>query len=736
MSEIRNLTRNGETFYPLTHVDGVIGRNGVPLGEVNDIFDVSEYNASGDPLVYQQYDTLALALEAVPQERRKGGMTIRYIESVSGEYVQYRYMSTSIANTDFVNTSNWQGVDSDPTAGSRSLVESGGVYNNDFDSKKLIDENLKILLPDIVKTNNIFNYKSDNNISGKYINLSTGELVDSSNGKVSYLIAIKADIDYRVPFSYIIYGNQATKWIWTYNEDGTPKQRYALTNVQEHSIIGSSDYYFGTLRVTTPTYIRISYVGSIMMVLENYSGIVSEFVPFGFLTAKLNSRIGIDALDALTERVTATEESITEYESDIISLKERVGSVESQNSHVIQNYTLSNNLWNPAEAEVGKSIKVGDGTLENNSYNTTSGLIQVKANKTYQFLSSISIYGTSNSKYLWTYNSDGTPKKRLTLPNSSIVDTVSGSYYRIKHTFSDDSLIRITERKNTGNWFLEVEPDAEWPTEIPAYDAVTGTLNSGITIPQLDPIQQQISLMTPRLYGKKIIWLGDSITAAETDESGLKGWSGRIARDYNGTYVNRAQSGSVITKGLVNGSGNPIASILTRLEGVISDQLTCDYLILSGGHNDADWIGSINNPESLPAKLGTYEEYTNFTGTYNEQTFCGALESLIFKAATAYKGKKIGYILVHRDTRTDEFLRRRLQYHELIKKILKKWGIPCVDLWIESYLNPAASMGQYDSSLDYDGNRQAGSYFVDGQHLTSAGYDMLTPIVVRFLESL
>ena len=127
MSEIRNLTRNGETFYPLTHVDGVIGRNGVPLGEVNGIFDVSEYNASGDPLINAQYDTLALALEAVPQDRRKGGMTIRYIDSVSEEYVQYRYLSTSTSSTDFVDTSNWQGIDEEPIAGSSNLVESGGA---------------------------------------------------------------------------------------------------------------------------------------------------------------------------------------------------------------------------------------------------------------------------------------------------------------------------------------------------------------------------------------------------------------------------------------------------------------------------------------------------------------------------------------------------------------------------------------------------------------------------------
>ena len=145
MSEIRNLTRNGETFYPLTHVDGVIGRNGVPLGEVNGIFDISEYNASGDPIVYPQYDTLALALGSVPQERRKGGMTIRYIDSVSGEYVQYRYLSTSIANMDFINTTNWQGVDSEPIAGSRNLVESNALTPIIKEEKYLYKDNTVIL---------------------------------------------------------------------------------------------------------------------------------------------------------------------------------------------------------------------------------------------------------------------------------------------------------------------------------------------------------------------------------------------------------------------------------------------------------------------------------------------------------------------------------------------------------------------------------------------------------------
>ena len=39
-----------------------------------------------------------------------------------------RYMNSSIANTDFINTANWQGVDDEPVARSNNLVESRGVY--------------------------------------------------------------------------------------------------------------------------------------------------------------------------------------------------------------------------------------------------------------------------------------------------------------------------------------------------------------------------------------------------------------------------------------------------------------------------------------------------------------------------------------------------------------------------------------------------------------------------------
>jgi len=124
MSEIRRLTRNGETFYPLTHIDGVIDRDGNQI-EINDIFDISEYNASGDPLTPAEYSTLSLALAAIPLAKQKGGMSIRYIESSGHTYQQYR-LSSSTFNT---TTGNWisENIDNVPTASSDNLVKSGGV---------------------------------------------------------------------------------------------------------------------------------------------------------------------------------------------------------------------------------------------------------------------------------------------------------------------------------------------------------------------------------------------------------------------------------------------------------------------------------------------------------------------------------------------------------------------------------------------------------------------------------
>lgn len=61
----------------------------------------------------------------IPSAKRKGGMSIKFILSSDNIYGQYRLMTEEFST----NVEDWQGVDNVPTANSKNLVTSGGVYD-------------------------------------------------------------------------------------------------------------------------------------------------------------------------------------------------------------------------------------------------------------------------------------------------------------------------------------------------------------------------------------------------------------------------------------------------------------------------------------------------------------------------------------------------------------------------------------------------------------------------------
>lgn len=97
------------------------------------VFDITAYNNN------TKYADLKAALGTngtnVPQYLRMGGMSVKFVQSSDNKYVQYRLMS----DTWSITPSDWQGVDDEPTSGSKNLVTSGGVaeyiadnvFNND-----------------------------------------------------------------------------------------------------------------------------------------------------------------------------------------------------------------------------------------------------------------------------------------------------------------------------------------------------------------------------------------------------------------------------------------------------------------------------------------------------------------------------------------------------------------------------------------------------------------------------
>ena len=104
-------------------------------GVFDGVFDISAYNlTNGQPT---KYADLAAALGTnganVPDSYRRGGMTVKYVQSSDNKYVQYRCM----AQTFTTDVTQWQGVDITPTPESRNLAESGGVYKLTY--KELFD---------------------------------------------------------------------------------------------------------------------------------------------------------------------------------------------------------------------------------------------------------------------------------------------------------------------------------------------------------------------------------------------------------------------------------------------------------------------------------------------------------------------------------------------------------------------------------------------------------------------
>ena len=92
------------------------------------VFDISAYNLTdGQPT---KYADLAAALGTngvnVPESYRRGGMTVKYVQSSDNKYVQARCMAQSFTT----DVTQWQGIDDTPTAGSNNLVKSGGVEKN------------------------------------------------------------------------------------------------------------------------------------------------------------------------------------------------------------------------------------------------------------------------------------------------------------------------------------------------------------------------------------------------------------------------------------------------------------------------------------------------------------------------------------------------------------------------------------------------------------------------------
>ena len=130
LSRYNERTGQTEIFYPATTTDAIAHPTKQKsltdvIGDIemnSGAYDISAAHSSAT------YADLAAALGTnganVPESYRRGGMTVKYVQTSDNKYVQYRLMADEWSTSE----EDWQGVDKEPTAASKNLVESGGTY--------------------------------------------------------------------------------------------------------------------------------------------------------------------------------------------------------------------------------------------------------------------------------------------------------------------------------------------------------------------------------------------------------------------------------------------------------------------------------------------------------------------------------------------------------------------------------------------------------------------------------
>lgn len=380
----------------------------------------------------------------------------------------------------------------------------------------------------------------------------------------------------------------------------------------------------------------------------------------------------------------------------------------------------SENLFDKNDITLGKYITVANGQAQYvDDSNMFYSFVPLPSAGTYSFLVSRKFFGNSANKIrMFNANNAYVASLTATLDSSDNTDTVvahitvSDQYYNGGY-----KKIGITNAIYVSSLMMVVSGDTYPEDYIPFVD--------GPTVPTLqNPALTESSRNT--LYRKKVVFDGDSICNAASEGIPRLGWAGRIGIDADMEWYNEGVSGATVTPDL-----GASKSILTTFETIHNKYASIDYYIFDGGVNDADRMYT-----DVETNLGTITP-NDYSGSYNTATFSGAFETLIYKALTYYPHIKLGYIVaqkMHNTVGMERYTIKRTFFDRAIE-ICKKWGVPYLDLWDGSTLNPFLT-ADYDSTMTTQENIEAGKMYVDGQHLTPAGYDAIAPKIEAWMKTL
>jgi lysophospholipase L1-like esterase len=210
------------------------------------------------------------------------------------------------------------------------------------------------------------------------------------------------------------------------------------------------------------------------------------------------------------------------------------------------------------------------------------------------------------------------------------------------------------------------------------------------------------------LRGKKIIFLGDSITEGVGASATHKRYTDLVAQKTGAIVYNHGVSGTRIAK-----------------QKNTSFDLDCDKdfcFRAPAMEKDADVIvvfGGTNDYGHGDAELGSFCDRTN-------DTFYGALHTLYTYLCETYpKAQKVIMTPLHRSNEDKPSSQNEplKTYVEIIREVAEYYSLPVLDMYENSGIQP-----------NIPANSQA--YTVDGLHPNDAGYELISELVIKFLKSL
>jgi lysophospholipase L1-like esterase len=200
------------------------------------------------------------------------------------------------------------------------------------------------------------------------------------------------------------------------------------------------------------------------------------------------------------------------------------------------------------------------------------------------------------------------------------------------------------------------------------------------------------------LYGKNILFFGDSITAGDGSWASLYG----VPMRFNMEYMNLGIGGACFT---TDDSSTASNNIYKALVASVASGFEPDYVVIQGGVNDA-----FQN-----RTLGEASDTNDFTTELATDTFSGAFEMAIRAALSTWPGKKIGFIANAKIPRNDALG----TYLDRAKEICQKYSVPVLDLYNASGLCAGIQSlndAYYKVDPDYSAEHS------DGTHPTKEGY--------------